>query len=473
MYEIYLYVIGFLIGIFLLISLLNFKFTNNNNEKEEQDDDIEEFSNIEQENYIMETFEDSSYDNEDEKNYINCNENIINNFKIDRLLKKHYLVTLISSYNKDNYDEDKKIWNLDNKNAIHSTDGNVKLDNNPEYIKFPFKPEVGGYNISNSKIEITPNYVKDDLGMKWEELKTVPNDFIEIKDDESPKFKKLQSSLSSGNTNFTRKEVKGFPKIMHNNYINVNDKKYKPIIDNLDVLKNISMLFTFKLNNIDGDMGQLLFLENSDEGNLISINIINSNKIKVNNIDDKCKGDANCKNFIENLQNSINIHNNYYNNNDISNNEFKKYLAKKCEDEGEYVINKNMCEYIKKTYNDEIVYHNQLYVKKKYTVQIKINTYTYNIYDVSEDIFNSEYTFMGLTIDNNDIKFYINDFESSFKKQDEEKLRPLYPYVINKNKNCDITLYSFAIFNNTICDADMKAYKLYNNYYLYGIDNDD
>jgi hypothetical protein len=132
-----------------------------------------------------------------------------------------------------------------------------------------------------------------------------------------------------------------------------------------------------------------------------------------------------------------------------------------------------MCEYIKKTYNDEIVYHNQLYVKKKYTVQIKINTYTYNIYDVSEDIFNNEYTFMALTINNNDIKFFINDFESTFKKQDDEELRPLYPYVINKNKKCDITLYSFAIFNNTICDADMKAYKLYNNYYLYGIDNDD
>ncbi len=32
---------------------------------------------------------------------------IINNFKIDRLLKKHYLVILISSYNKDNYDKDK------------------------------------------------------------------------------------------------------------------------------------------------------------------------------------------------------------------------------------------------------------------------------------------------------------------------------------------------------------------------------
>lgn len=472
MYDIYLYVIGFLLGIFLLISLLNFKFTNNNNDFDQQDD-IEEFSNIEQENYIIETFKDSTYDDEEEQNYINCNENIINNFKIERLLKKHYLVTLISSYIKDNYDEEKKIWNLDNKNAIHSIDGNVKLDNNPEYIKFPLKAEVGGYNISNSKIEITPNYIKDELGMKWEELNNVPNDFIEIQDDESPKFKNLITALSSGKVKFTKKEVKDFPKILHNNYIKINDKKYKPIIENLDILKNISILFTLKLNNINGEMGQLLFLENSDEGNLISINIINSNKIKVNNIDDKCKDDANCKKFIENLQNSINIHNNYYNNNDISNNEFKKYLSKKCEDEKEYVINKNMCEYIKKTYNDEIVYYNQLYVKKKYTVQIKINTYTYNIYDVSEDIFRSEYTFIGLTIDNNDIKFYINDFETSFKKQDDEKLRPLYPFVINKNKKCDIILYSFAIFNNTICDADMKAYKLYNNYYLYGIDKDD
>jgi len=148
-------------------------------------------------------------------------------------------------------------------------------------------------------------------------------------------------------------------------------------------------------------------------------------------------------------------------------------LAKKCEDEGEYVINKNMCEYIKKTYNDEIVYYNQLYVKKKYTIQIKINTYTYNIYDVSEDIFNNEHTFIALLIDQNDITFYINEMKSSFKKKDDEELRPLYPYVINNDKNCDIVLYSFAIFNNTICEADINAYKLYNNYYLYGIDNDD
>ena len=474
MYEIYLYVIGFIIGTFLLMSLLNFNFTKYN-EKEQEDglEDDDEDDNIDKV-LIIEDFEDNvqEYDNEDEKNYINCNANIINNFKIDRLLKKHYLVTLISSYNKDNYDKDKKIWYLDNKNSIHSTNGNVKLDKNPEYINFPLKPEIGGFNISNSKIEIKPNYIQDELGTKWKYKETVPNDFLEIENDESKKYKKLQSSISSGNMRFTKKEVKDFPKILHNNYIKIDNKKYIPIIDNLDILTNISFLFTLKLNSIDGNMGQLFFLGNSDSGNLISINIINSNNINVNKIDDKCKEDDNCKKIIENIQNSINIHNNYYENNNISNNEFQKYLAKKCEDEGEYVINKNMCEYIKKTYNDEIVYYNQLYVKKKYTIQIKINTYTYNIYDVSEDIFNNEHTFMALLIDDNDITFYINEMKSSFKKKDDEELRPLYPYVINNDKNCDIILYSFAIFNNTICDADINAYKLYNNYYLYGIDND-
>lgn len=486
MYKIYLYVIGFIIGIFLLMSLLNFNFTKYNEKEEVSSLENEDEEDNSDKLLIIEDFEDDvqEYDNEDERNYVNCNANIINNFKIDRLLNKHYLVTLISSYNEDNYDKFKKIWNLDNKNALHSKDGNVKLDNNPEYIKFPLKPEIGGFNITNITIEIKPNYIQDELGMKWKYKETVPNDFIEIENEESNKinddtnkYKRLHNSISSGKTNFTKKEVKTFPKILHNSYIEINKKKYTPIIDNLDILKNISFLFTIKLNSIEGDMGQLLYLGNSDSGNLISINIINSNNINVNKIDKECKEDVNCKKIIENIQNSINIHNNYYENNSISNSQFQKYLAKKCDGDlfarGEYVIDKKMCEHIEKTYNDEIIFYNQLYVKKKYTIQIKINTYTYNIYDVSEDIFNNEHTFMALLIDENDITFYINEMESSFKKKDDEELRPLYPYVINNNKNCDIILYSFAIFNNTICEADIHAYKLYNYYYLYGINNDD
>ena len=83
MYEIYLYVIGFIIGTFLLMSLLNFNFTKYN-EKEQEDglEDDDEDDNIDKV-LIIEDFEDNvkEYDNEDEKNYINCNANIINNFK--------------------------------------------------------------------------------------------------------------------------------------------------------------------------------------------------------------------------------------------------------------------------------------------------------------------------------------------------------------------------------------------------------
>ena len=189
MYEIYLYIIGFIIGIFLLMSLLNFNFTKYSEEEvsglenEDEEDNSDKL-------LIIEDFEDDvqEYDNEDERNYVNCNANIINNFKIDRLLNKHYLVTLISSYNEGNYGKFKKIWNLDNKNAVHSRDGNVKLDNKPEYIKFPLKPEIGGFNITNITREIKPNYIQDELGMKWKYKETVPNDFIEIENEESNKI---------------------------------------------------------------------------------------------------------------------------------------------------------------------------------------------------------------------------------------------------------------------------------------------
>lgn len=69
MYEIYLYVIGFIIGTFLLMSLLNFNFTKYN-EKEQEDglEDDDEDDNIDKV-LIIEDFEDNvqEYDNEDEK----------------------------------------------------------------------------------------------------------------------------------------------------------------------------------------------------------------------------------------------------------------------------------------------------------------------------------------------------------------------------------------------------------------------
>ena len=45
------------------------------------------------------------------------------------------------------------------------------------------------------------------------------------------------------------------------------------------------------------------------------------------------------------------------------------------------------------------------------------------------------------------------------------------PFVINKNKSCEIVLYSFAYFNEAISDMDLKTFKLYNKYKMYGIHN--
>tara|TARA_B100000787_G_scaffold1310_1_gene987 strand:+ start:19943 stop:21376 length:1434 start_codon:yes stop_codon:yes gene_type:complete len=471
--NICIYIFGFIIGVFLLITLLRYNVFYTSNNKDSSDIDIDiDIDNLNIEKFDMQEKILEDYDEEDDNNFVKCNINILNNFKIDRLLKKHYLITLISSYNKGNYNKQTKTWALDNKNMNNKGDNSVKLDVNPEYIHFPLKPTIGGFNINKSTIEIMPKYMKSKLGMNWEEFNETPSNFIEI-DEDTNGYYKLKEKLSSGQTKFSSNMIKKFPEIMHNNYITINEKKYKPLINNLENIKKISILFAFKLKEIDNDFGKLLYIGNKNNGNLISINIINSNNVNTNTIDQKCIEDKNCKKIIENIHNSINLHNNYYEQNSISNNEFTKYISEKCEEGEEYIINKNMCEYIKKTYTDEISFHNRLYEKKKYTIQIVIESYTYNIYDVSEDIFNDNYTSISLIIDNNDITFYLNDIIMKFKKRNNNSLVALYPCILNKNKNCDLILYSFALFDDAICEADIGAFKLYNNYYLYGIENEE
>lgn len=473
MNNICIYIFGFVIGVFILITLLRYDILYTSKSKDLNDEISVDYDEDNVEGFAIDDKILEDYNEEDENNLIKCNVNILNNFKIDRLLKKHYLITLISSYNRDNYNTQSKIWTLDNKNKINNKGENsVKVDVNPEYIHFPLKPTVGGFNINKSSIEIMPKYMKKRLGMVWEEFSDIPNNFIEIKDNVDG-YEKLKKQLESGQTKFTSSIISEFPEILYNNYIVVNNKNYRPVINNLENIKKISILFAIKLNEIDNDYGQLLYIGNKTKGNLISINIVNSNNVDPNTIDQKCNDDINCRKFIENIHNSINMHNNYYEQNSVSNNNFKKYLSERCEDGDEYIINKNMCEYIKQTYTDEIAFHNRLYEKKKYTIQIKIDSYTYNIYDISEDIFNDDYTTLSLIIDNDDITFMINKIKITFKKRDSKSLVALYPCILNKNKNCDMILYSFALFDDAICEADISAFKLYNNYYLYGIENKD
>jgi len=118
MSDILMYIIGVLIGIFILLSVLSYKnyisknvylfnmnfFGNAKNiENIDNIDNIENMENMEnmeniknmenKNNNIIEGFDEENnsmnYDDTDLYNTIVCNKNIIDNFKINRLLKKN------------------------------------------------------------------------------------------------------------------------------------------------------------------------------------------------------------------------------------------------------------------------------------------------------------------------------------------------------------------------------------------------
>jgi hypothetical protein len=79
-------------------------------------------------------------------------------------------------------------------------------------------------------------------------------------------------------------------------------------------------------------------------------------------------------------------------------------------------------------------------------------------------------TFLGLIMDKEDVVFHLNNTKYEFKRNTDKNIKiGKEPFVINKNKSCEIVLYSFAYFNEAISDADLKTFKLYNKYKLYGI----
>jgi hypothetical protein len=81
-------------------------------------------------------------------------------------------------------------------------------------------------------------------------------------------------------------------------------------------------------------------------------------------------------------------------------------------------------------------------------------------------------TFFGLIMNKEDVVFHLNNTKYEFKRNTDKNITiGKEPFVINKNKSCEIVLYSFAYFNEAISDADLKTFKLYNKYRLYGIHN--
>jgi len=527
-----LYILGFLLGIFILLSIMRFKYFYYKDGKDKDKDDDEEYyklnieGNLEDiknnnntiekfniiENYKNEEDNIKEYDDEDEANLFNCNENIIVKFKLSRLLDKKYLVILLSSYIKENYDKEKNVWKQDNVKSIHFNGGDITIDGVPEYILSRLNPLIGGYNINNSTINIFPVFKEMTLGAKWVIIERPAKDFIEIKstDETAKRYDNLIKELGKGVDKYIPDTIiNTFPKIEYNNYVKIDDVYYKPYIDDTTILKNVSILFNIKLNSINDNNGYLFYLSKKGEKDLasISIKIVDSNNIKINNITEECKDNIYCSKLISNIQESINIHNNYYENNSASNKEFNNFIEEQCniildkkeptlkeglkegfETEANKEVKKDdvtnnpdgaktgklnvkLCEYIKNNLQDEYYYYNNIYKKKNYTIQLNINSKVYNIYNIGQDVFDTDNTFIGLIINDNDVIFHLNNTIYNFKRLDKENIVPTFPFIINKNKSNNMILYSFAIFKDIYCEADIISYKMYNNYYLNSINN--
>ena len=527
-----LYILGFLLGIFILLSIMRFKYFYYKDGKDKDKDDDEEYyklnieGNLEDiknnnntiekfniiENYKNEKDNIKEYDDEDEANLFNCNENIIVKFKLSRLLDKKYLVILLSSYIKENYDKEKNVWKQDNVKSIHFNGGDITIDGVPEYILSRLNPLIGGYNINNSTINIFPVFKEMTLGAKWVIIERPAKDFIEIKstDETAKRYDNLIKELGKGVDKYIPDTIiNTFPKIEYNNYVKIDDVYYKPYIDDTTILKNVSILFNIKLNSINDNNGYLFYLSKKGEKDLasISIKIVDSNNIKINNITEECKDNIYCSKLISNIQESINIHNNYYENNSASNKEFNNFIEEQCniildkkeptlkeglkegfETEANKEVKKDdvtnnpdgaktgklnvkLCEYIKNNLQDEYYYYNNIYKKKNYTIQLNINSKVYNIYNIGQDVFDTDNTFIGLIINDNDVIFHLNNTIYNFKRLDKENIVPTFPFIINKNKSNNMILYSFAIFKDIYCEADIISYKMYNNYYLNSINN--
>jgi len=497
MSDILMYIIGVLIGIFILLSLLsynnyisknvylfkmNFIGNTKNIDNIDNIDNIENMENMEniknienmenKNNTIIEGFDEENniinYDDTDLYNTIVCNKNIIDNFKISRLLKKKYLITLISSYNSDNLKD--TILLLDNKDE-NSKNINVIFSKKPYLSKYPLNPNMVGFNIKDIEININipDNHNNEILGLLWKNIgDKISDDLVELKPtmdssgNNTNGINKLKNELGNGKLRFIEKDWMSFniKSLKVFNYVKINDKIFIPILFNTSTLDICTFFITFKFKDNNKKENNLLFIKNLSDGNLISINIIESTNVGVSSINTECKNNENCNNFMISLHNNINNYNefNIKTNDRIS--DYRKYLDDNCKD--------NDCNDIKINNTNEISFFKEMYIKKKYTLQIKINMHEYNVYNVDSDIFDDDKTFIGLILNNEDITVYVNNTKYVFKKKDDETLQQSYPIIINNLKHSDIILYSFAFFKDYVCDADISSYHLYNNYHLNG-----
>jgi hypothetical protein len=221
------------------------------------------------------------------------------------------------------------------------------------------------------------------------------------------------------------------------------------LYNNEKTINKFSILFMFMHKKFTSMNNNLFIIYGIDNRNIV-INIKdneynNNNYYNVNNYDtdnNDLDGVVYDKN---NINKSINLLNNYhyYENYDV--------LSNKAKEQKSYKLS---------------------YFEKLYTIEIIIDDSVYNINDINMETLKRDITFLGLIMDNDDVILHLNNTKYEFKRNNANEIKiAKTPFVINKNKSCEIVLYSFAYFTEAISDKDMKTFKLYNKYKLYGVNN--
>ena len=407
MFNYFLYFTGILIGIFLILIIISDK------------GDLKTlFKNTKE--YFNNNNNDNDNDNKYEKTDIVkvsvLKEDGLSNLKEDGLsnLKDDGLSNL----------KDDKLNNKEN-----ACDSNVVLSNNNIIDKFNF---IKLLKKKEMKVLIS-SYNKDNINnSEW---------FTDNKEYNNNIMLKLSNDDIIREINSLNPLVNGYN--IHN--ISIEGPSNIIMYNNEKFINKFSILFMFIYKNFHSNNNNLFIIYGIDNKNIV-LNIkekdYNNNYLKINNINDN--SDLNDEYDTNNINKDINLLNNYhyYKNYDI--------LSKHSKEQKSYKLS---------------------YFEKLYTIEIIIDDSVYNIHDINLEKLKSDIIFVGLTMNMDDVVFHLNNKKYEFKRKTAKGIKISdIPFIINKNKSCEIVLYSFAYFNEAISDKDLETFKLYNKYKLHGVD---
>jgi hypothetical protein len=311
-----------------------------------------------------------------------------------------------------------------------SDDANVVLNNSNIIDKFNF---IKLLKKREMKVLIT-SYNKDNINnLEWYTDNKKYNNNIMLKlsnDDIIKEFNNLNPLVNG--YNIQNVSIEG-----PSNIIMYNNEK---------IINKFSILFMFIHKKFHSKINNLFIIYGADSKNIV-INIkekdYNNDYFKIkNNMNDN--SDLNDDYDTNNINKGINLLNNYhyYENHDI--------LSKNVKEQKSYKLS---------------------YFEILYTIEIIIDDSLYNIHDINLETLKDDIIFFGLTMNMDDVVFHLNNTKYEFKRNTANGIKVSdIPFIINKNKSCEIVLYSFAYLNEAISNKDLETFKLYNKYQLHGID---